>query len=259
MEGSLYRNISIFWRKGVVPGTVPGVLSSGDPGRLFAGTRRPVSCLGSGRIQYLSIFPTRTPKPRPEAGPWKPEAGTRSRSRNPEAGTGTQKLETSARSMGHQTSLSVVLRCTSARCERICSLIGDVWSGEWTKIFDPMQTRDETLPPWWGLVGVGRKLDGEAGNVCIMGDASSHTPDTCAASVAILGLSSGRTSGVRRFNKTWRPKLRILMVDSAGLACASWACKSWGTFSKFVLVPGDNLVDSWYQSRSLGHVVCGEQ
>ncbi|KAF3610655.1 hypothetical protein DY000_02047942 [Brassica cretica] len=229
MEGSLYRNISIFWRKGVVPGTVPGVLSSGDPGRLFAGTRRPVSCLGSGRIQYLSIFPTRTPKPRPEAGPWKPEAGTRSRSRNPEAGTGTQKLEQEI---------------------------------TWFSSYDFVSftvVSNETLPPWWGLVGVGRKLDGEAGNVCIMGDASSHTPDTCAASVAILGLSSGRTSGVRRFNKTWRPKLRILMVDSAGLACASWACKSWGTFSKFVLVPGDNLVDSWYQSRSLGHVVCGEQ
>ncbi|KAF3501430.1 hypothetical protein F2Q69_00043181 [Brassica cretica] len=58
MEGSLYRNISIFWRKGVVLGTVPGVLSSGDPGRLLAGTRRP-------------------------------EAG----GRNPEAGAGTRKLE----------------------------------------------------------------------------------------------------------------------------------------------------------------------
>ena len=77
----------------MVPGTGPEVLSSGDPRRLLAGTRRPVSYLGSGRIQYLSIFPTRTPKPRPEAGPWKPEAGTQSRGRNPEAGAGTQKLE----------------------------------------------------------------------------------------------------------------------------------------------------------------------
>ncbi|KAF3507394.1 hypothetical protein F2Q69_00006519 [Brassica cretica] len=70
MEGSLYQNISIFWRKrkGMVPETGPGVLSSGDPGRLLAGTRRPVSCLGSRGIQYLSIFPTRTPKPRPEVG-----------------------------------------------------------------------------------------------------------------------------------------------------------------------------------------------
>ncbi|KAF3568951.1 hypothetical protein DY000_02016279 [Brassica cretica] len=125
----------------------------------------------------------------------------------------------------------------------------------------------EMLPPWLGLVGVGRKLDGEVGNVCIKGDASSHTPDTCAASVAILGLRilRGRIlarlgiRGMRRFNKTRRTKLRILMLDSAGLACASWACKSWGTFGMFFLVPGDNLVDSWYRSRSLGHVVCGEQ
>ncbi|KAF3505586.1 hypothetical protein F2Q69_00005989 [Brassica cretica] len=53
---------------------------------------------------------------------------------------------------------------------------------------------DETLPQWWGLVGVGRNFDGEAGNVCIKGDASAHTPDACAAPVSILGLSSSRTS-----------------------------------------------------------------
>ncbi|KAH0859063.1 LOW QUALITY PROTEIN: hypothetical protein HID58_087324, partial [Brassica napus] len=310
---------------------VPKESPSGDPRSLLAGTRRPVSCLGSGGIQYMSSFPTKTPKPRPEAGPWNPEARTRSQSRNPEAGVGTRKMETSARRMGHQTSLSVVLSCTSARCERICSLIGDVCPGEWTKIFDPMQTHGRhasmgmclvcscTLDPddffsfikmrccphgWdWSELAA----NGELGNVCIKGDASSHTPDTCAASVAILGLSSdfslhflrlsssmdrvdecmgpepgilrGRIlarlgiRGMRRFNKTRSPKLRILMLDSAGLACASWACKScnglsfrslcrspyWGTFGMFFLVPGDNLVDSWYRSRSLGHVVCGEQ
>ncbi|KAF3501429.1 hypothetical protein F2Q69_00043182 [Brassica cretica] len=86
MEGSLYRNISIFWRKGVVLGTVPGVLSSGDPGRLLAGTRRPVSCLGSGGIQNMSIFPT---DPKTKAGGRTLEAG----GRNPEAGAGTRKLE----------------------------------------------------------------------------------------------------------------------------------------------------------------------
>ncbi|KAH0884009.1 hypothetical protein HID58_060105 [Brassica napus] len=48
---------------------------------------------------------------------------------------------------------------------------------------------NETLPPWWGLVGVGQKFDGEAGIVCIKGDASTHTPDACVAPVAILGLS----------------------------------------------------------------------
>ncbi|KAF3595381.1 hypothetical protein DY000_02022234 [Brassica cretica] len=41
--------------------------------------------------------------------------------------------------------------------------------------------------------GVGRKFDGEAGNIDIKGNASDHTPGACAASVAILSLSSGRT------------------------------------------------------------------
>ncbi|KAF3510430.1 hypothetical protein F2Q69_00007745 [Brassica cretica] len=53
---------------------------------------------------------------------------------------------------------------------------------------------DKMLPPCWGLVGVGRRFDGEAGIVCIKGDASAHTPYAYAALVAILGLSSGRTS-----------------------------------------------------------------
>ncbi|WZZ64856.1 hypothetical protein YC2023_076226 [Brassica napus] len=42
------------------------------------------------------------------------------------------------------------------------------------------------------LAGVGRKFDGEARNIGIKDDASNHTPGACAASVAILGLSSGR-------------------------------------------------------------------
>ncbi|WZZ88666.1 hypothetical protein YC2023_117245 [Brassica napus] len=161
-----------------------------------------------------------------------------------------------------------------SRVVDMLNLIGDVCPGEWTKIFDPMQTRDETLPPWWGLVGVGRKLDGEAGNVCIKGDAFSHTPNTCAASECMgqdPGILRGRIlarlriRGMRSFNKTRRPKLRILILDSAGPACASSACKSCNGLSfrsscrMFVLVPGDNLVESWYESRSLGHVVCGEQ
>ncbi|KAF3553799.1 hypothetical protein F2Q69_00012580 [Brassica cretica] len=46
--------VSLFPEEGVVPGTGPGVLPSGDLGRLLAGTQRPVSCQGSGGIQYLS-------------------------------------------------------------------------------------------------------------------------------------------------------------------------------------------------------------
>ncbi|KAF3592714.1 hypothetical protein DY000_02020918 [Brassica cretica] len=53
MEGSPYRNIFISLRKGTVPGTGPGMFPSRDPGRLLAETRRPVSCLGSGGIQYM--------------------------------------------------------------------------------------------------------------------------------------------------------------------------------------------------------------
>ncbi|KAF3503437.1 hypothetical protein F2Q69_00043363 [Brassica cretica] len=40
-----------------------------------------------------------------------------------------------------------------------------------------------------GLVGVGQRFYGQAGNVRIKGDTSAHTPDACAAPVAILGLS----------------------------------------------------------------------
>ncbi|WZZ35185.1 hypothetical protein YC2023_018586 [Brassica napus] len=77
---------------------------------------------------------------------------------------------------------------------------------------------------------------------------------------------------MRRFNKTQRPKLRILMLDSALLAPLELvkgvidfhsgirtALLIAGTFGVFVSVLGDNLVDSWYRSRTLGHVVCGEQ
>ncbi|KAH0898850.1 LOW QUALITY PROTEIN: hypothetical protein HID58_048418, partial [Brassica napus] len=174
-------------------------------------------------------------------------------------------VEFGACSMGHQTPLSIVLRCTCGRSERIHSLIGDISPGEWAIILDPMprrvrknhhvgtskcsngghHCRDKMLPPCWGLVGVGRRFDGEAGIVCIKGDASAHTPYAYAALVAILGLSSGRTSdpgilrgrilvrlmirGMRSFNKTQRPKLRILMLDPAGLALVSMPNREDGT------------------------------
>ncbi|KAF3489624.1 hypothetical protein F2Q69_00053009 [Brassica cretica] len=53
MKGSPYRKFSVSRSKRVVPGTGPEVLPSGDPGHLREGTPRPVSCLGSGGIQYL--------------------------------------------------------------------------------------------------------------------------------------------------------------------------------------------------------------
>ena len=56
MEGSPYRKLSFSRGKGAVPGTRPEVLHSGEPGYLLAGIQRPVSRLGSGGIQYPSIF-----------------------------------------------------------------------------------------------------------------------------------------------------------------------------------------------------------
>ncbi|KAF3497615.1 hypothetical protein DY000_02053452 [Brassica cretica] len=56
MEGSPYRKFFFSQEEGAVPGTGPGVFCSGDPGCFIAGTQRPVSCLGSGGILYLSIF-----------------------------------------------------------------------------------------------------------------------------------------------------------------------------------------------------------
>ncbi|WZZ88665.1 hypothetical protein YC2023_117244 [Brassica napus] len=61
MEGSPYRKFSFSQGKGVVPGTGHGILHSGESGCLLAGTQRPVSCLGSGEIQYLSICPNSLP------------------------------------------------------------------------------------------------------------------------------------------------------------------------------------------------------
>ncbi|KAF3554576.1 hypothetical protein F2Q69_00013618 [Brassica cretica] len=41
MEGSPYQKFSFSWGKGAVLGTGPGVLRSGEPGCLLAGTHRP--------------------------------------------------------------------------------------------------------------------------------------------------------------------------------------------------------------------------
>ncbi|KAL0655083.1 hypothetical protein Bca4012_075667 [Brassica carinata] len=56
MEGSPYLKFYFSRGKGAVPGTGRGVLCSGEPGYLLAGTQRLASCRGSGEIQYLSIF-----------------------------------------------------------------------------------------------------------------------------------------------------------------------------------------------------------
>ncbi|KAF3511890.1 hypothetical protein F2Q69_00006975 [Brassica cretica] len=57
MEGSPYQKFSFSRGKGAVSRFGPEELRSWEPGFLLAGTQRHVSCLGSGGIQYLSIFP----------------------------------------------------------------------------------------------------------------------------------------------------------------------------------------------------------
>ncbi|KAF3546317.1 hypothetical protein DY000_02006765 [Brassica cretica] len=121
---------------------------------------------------------------------WKPDAGIRIRTqgqgprpwgRNPEPGGRTWKPEAG---VGNNMVFFIGLR----ELHRSIKFLVEFGVGR------RLVAWDERFPPWWGLVGVGRKLDGESGNVCIKGDASTHTPDACAAPVALLGLSSSRTS-----------------------------------------------------------------
>ncbi|KAF3566632.1 hypothetical protein DY000_02016091 [Brassica cretica] len=211
---------------------------------------------------------TRRQGPDPGAGTWMPEGGTR------DLGAGTWKPElgvisswnifpqqTSSRSMGHQTPLSIVLGCTCGRSERIRSLIGDISPGEWAIILDPMQRRgrhasmgiclvssctldsddleDEMLPPWWGLVGVGRREDFRL-HFWRLSSSMNRVEECMGQDPKILRgriLARLRIRGMRRFNKTRRPKLRILMLD--GLS--SWNPEARWTF---VLEPG-----GWMDSR----------
>ncbi|KAH0942685.1 LOW QUALITY PROTEIN: hypothetical protein HID58_002322 [Brassica napus] len=100
------------------------------------------------------------------------------------------------------------------------------------------------------MAGVGRKFDGEAGNIGIKGDASDHTPGACAASVAILGLSSGRAIW---FHESCGGVYGSIPRNSEreNLSEAKDQEDKEGTVSMFVLVPGDNLVDSWYRIVSM--------
>ncbi|KAH0884126.1 LOW QUALITY PROTEIN: hypothetical protein HID58_060222 [Brassica napus] len=189
--------------------------------------------------------------------------------------------------------LLIVLRCTCARCERICSVVGD-WrirkdhnvgpskhskgghhrrarSGRAYRTFFFSFIRMRHCPyggdlpePDFSLRFL--RLSGSTNRV---EECMGQNPGIQRGRI----LARLRTRGMSRFCKTRRPKLRILMLDSTGpcvflsssrvsgpvsLLRLAYLMLLEGTFSMFVLVPGDNLVDSWSRSRFLGHVVCGE-
>ncbi|KAF2543091.1 hypothetical protein F2Q68_00032219 [Brassica cretica] len=144
-------------------------------------------------------------------------------------GDGEKSVWTSARSLGHQTPLSIVLGCTCGRSERIYSLIGDISLGEWEIILDSIQTRgldqdlvnalreDITVAQgqvepdfslhFWRLSGSMNRVE----------ECRGQDPRILRGRI----LARLRIKGMRRFNKTWRPKQRILKLDSTSLACAS--------------------------------------
>ncbi|KAF2615446.1 hypothetical protein F2Q70_00012262 [Brassica cretica] len=74
-------------------------------------------------------------------------------------------------------------------------------------------------------------------------DNQEEPPYSYAAPVAILGLSSALPAPLEL--------VKAVMDFHSGLRAGLLIA---GAFSMFVLVLGDNLVDSWYRSRILGHV-----
>ncbi|KAH0898495.1 LOW QUALITY PROTEIN: hypothetical protein HID58_048063 [Brassica napus] len=318
---------------------------------------------GGGDPDPVAGTQTKGRGPRPGAG-----AGTQTRGQGPGSrrGGGTRDLKAGGGNQGPGgRNLEVgSWRCTYARSERIHSLIGDVWSGEWAVILGLIQTRglnqidlqtcfnghvvglsedghvddlvnaprediavaqDQVEPTFFfSFIRMRRcpydgdwsELAKKAGNVCIKGDASAHTQDACASPIAILGLSSSRTSvcslnrveecmgqdpgilrgrilatlrikGMRRLGgRNWGSSCLCLLALLAPLELVKSVINFHSglrtglliAFSILMLlellassrdctltfgrgniqhVLLDNLVDSWYQSRILGHVVCG--
>ncbi|KAH0859617.1 LOW QUALITY PROTEIN: hypothetical protein HID58_087878, partial [Brassica napus] len=177
-----------------------------------------------------------------------PNSGAGTRDRRQEPGPWGQGPER------RKLDCTIVSRCLVGRSQmHLRSVYKDLQPGWRCMAFDSDDLLDFLLLFYKDeTAGVGRKFDGEAGNIGIKGDASDHTPGACAASLYSASAQAGlcgstnrveecmgwypeilrgrilarlRIRRTKRLNKTRRPKLRILMLDSTGLACASRACK----------------------------------
>ncbi|WZZ27571.1 hypothetical protein YC2023_010972 [Brassica napus] len=207
-----------------------------------------VELMSPGRINHSAW--------KPKAGGRDPDPGEETQTQGQEPRTwrqesGSRKLEnrTSARSLGHQTPLSVVLGCTCARMRR-CPHDGD-WSELAASLMEKSGAQNFSLH-FWRLSGSMNRVE----------ECTGQDPRILRGGI----LARIRIRGMKRFNKTRRPKLRILMLDSTSLASVAsclvlgLSLDFWmGGVQMFVLVLGDNLVDSSHQSRILGHVVCSER
>ncbi|KAF3604053.1 hypothetical protein F2Q69_00035063 [Brassica cretica] len=158
---------------------------------------------------------------KPEAGP-KPGGGTQTRGRDPDPGAGTCKPEAGTQNLDAGT-----WKPEARAGNNMIFFIGLREFHHGVKLL--VEFGDVTFPPWWGLVGVGRKFDGEAGNVRIKGDAFAYTSDACAAPECM-----GHDPRILRGKILARVFVPVSLLG--------------GTFSMFVSVPRDNLVDSWYRS-----------
>ncbi|KAF3602200.1 hypothetical protein F2Q69_00037728 [Brassica cretica] len=83
---------------------------------------------------------------------------------------------------------------------------GGNWSELAESLMEKPRTQDSSLH-FWRLSGSMNRVE------------ESRGPDPRILRGRILARL--RIKGMRRFNKTWRPKQRILKLDSTSLACAS--------------------------------------
>ncbi|KAH0862550.1 LOW QUALITY PROTEIN: hypothetical protein HID58_079761 [Brassica napus] len=128
------------------------------------------------------------------------------------------------------------------------------------------------IAPMGGLVGVGRRFDGESENIRIEDDASAHTPDAYAAhdfSLHFLRPSGsmnrveecmGQEPGILRGRILARLRIRGMRRSSCWspycLLASSRDCTLTFGSGDVQHIRLDNLVESWYRSRILGHVDC---